>query len=135
MTINELEVGCGDFKVVEPTSIVFFMAMRMWTVTLWRPEPHSHSEARCRMVQLWNLAGLPVSVSTCVCSVQKEKEFSHVLGNVVHPFYTFEFVHNTFTKNVFPVCLETIEYDGETKEPKSPRRQAGRPPKKNSQTK
>jgi hypothetical protein len=61
---------------------------------------------------------------------KKEKEFSYVLGNLVHPFYTFEFVHNTFTKNVFPVCLETIEYDGETKEPKSPRRQAGRPPKK-----
>jgi hypothetical protein len=30
MTVNELEVGCGDFKVVEPTSIVGRMAMRMW---------------------------------------------------------------------------------------------------------
>jgi hypothetical protein len=134
MTVNELEVGCGDFKVVEPTSIV----EEDGDENVERLSRYG-DQNRTVMVKpdsewcscgVWQDFLYPCRHACAVFRKWKEKEFSYVLGNLVHPFYTFEFVHNSFTKNVFPVCLETIEYDGETKEPKSPRRQAGRPPKK-----
>jgi hypothetical protein len=140
MTVNELEVGCGDFKVVEPTSIVeedgdenverLSCYGDQNRIVIVKPDSEWCS------CGVWQDFLYPCQHVCAVFRIWKEKEFSYVLGNLVHPFYTFELVHNTFTKNVFLVCLETIEYDGKTKEPKSPRRQAGRPPpKKNSQTK
>ena len=134
MTVrNELEVRCDDFKVVEPTSIVEVDGDE-------NVERLSHYGDQNRIVMVkpdseWCSCGVWQDffyLCQHACAVfrkWKEKEFSYVLGNLVHPFYTFEFVHNSFTKNVFLVCLETIECDGETKELKSPRRQAGCPPK------
>jgi MULE transposase domain/SWIM zinc finger len=134
MTVNELEVGCGDFKVVEPTSIVeedgdenverLSRYGDQNRIVIVKPDSEWCS------CGVWQDFLYPCRHACAVFRKWKEREFSYVLGNLVHPFYTFEFVHNSFTKNVFPVCLETIEYDGETKEPKSPRRQAGRPQKK-----
>jgi hypothetical protein len=55
----------------------------------------------------------------------KEKQFDYVLVNMVHPYYKFEFVKDTFRNNVFPVSLDTIEYNGVIKPPTSIQRQPG----------
>jgi hypothetical protein len=56
----------------------------------------------------------------------KEKQLDCVLANMEHPYYKFEFVKETFRNTVFPVSLDTIEYDGVTKPPTSIKRQPGR---------
>jgi hypothetical protein len=54
-------------------------------------------------------------------------QFDYVLASMVHPYYKFEFVKETFGNNVFPVSLDTIEYDGVIKPPTSIKHQPGRP--------
>jgi hypothetical protein len=75
---------------------------------------------------VWQDFLYPCQQACAVFRKWKEKDFAYVVGNLVHPYYSFEFVQNTFKNNVFPVCLETIEYDGVTKEPALPKQQAGR---------
>ncbi|KAI2512166.1 MULE transposase domain [Fragilaria crotonensis] len=132
MTVDELEVGCGDFKVVEPISIVD----ENGDDNVQRMARSYGDPDRVLVVKpylewcscgVWQDFLYPCRHACAVFRKWQEKEFSYVLRSLVHPFYTFEFVHNTFKKNVFPVCLETTVYDGETKEPNVPKRQSGRP--------
>ena len=132
MTVDELEVGCGDFKVVEPISIVD----ENGDDNVQRMARSYGDPDRVLVVKpylewcscgVWQDFLYPCRHACAVFRKWQEKEFSYVLRSLVHPFYTFEFVHNTFKKNVFPVCLETTVYDGETKEPNLPKRQSGRP--------
>ncbi len=59
---------------------------------------------------------------------RKEKQFDYVLANMVHPYYKFKFVKETFRNDVFPVSLDAIEYHGVTEPPtRSIKRQPGRP--------
>ena len=132
MSVDELEAGCGDFKVVEPTSIVD----ENGDENVQRMSRRYGDQNRILIVKphlewcscgVWQDYLYPCRHAWAVFRKWNEKEFNYILRNLVHPFYTFEFVHNTFRKNVFPVCLKTTKYDGETKEPKLPKRQSGRP--------
>ena len=132
MTVLELEAGCGDFKVVEPSSLAkdtddVLLVMGNGgqdRINIVKPDLQWCS------CSVWQDFLYPCRHACAVFRKWKEKEFTYVLVNLVHPHYTlFEFVQNTFKNNVFPVCLETIEYDGVTKEPPLPKQQPGRPKK------
>ena len=129
MTVLELEAGCGDFKVVEPSSL----AEDSEDVLL---VTGNGGQDRINIVKpdlqwcscgVWQDFLYPCRHAYAVFRKWKEKEFMYVLMNLVHPYYTFEFVQSSFTNNIYPVCLETIEHDGETKEPPLPKQQPGRP--------
>ena len=132
MTVVELESGCGDFKVVEPSSL----AEDDLAENTVRSSAGYLDQNRINIVKpdlqwcscgVWQDFLYPCRHACAVFRKWKEKDFTYVIGNLVHPYYSFEFVQNTFRSNVFPVCLETLEYDGVTKEPALPKRQAGRP--------
>ena len=50
----------------------------------------------------------------------------------VHPHYTCGSLHELYLKNIFPVCLDNLEYDGMTYPPLVCGRAAGRPKSKRS---
>ena len=54
-------------------------------------------------------------------------DLNYVSTNLVDKNYTFGNVKNTFKKNVFPVSLDGIKYDGVTKPPLVTSRQSGWP--------
>jgi hypothetical protein len=65
-----------------------------------------------------------------VCAVYrkwKEVDLNFVFTNFVDKNYTFGNVKNTFKRNLFPVSLDGIKYDGVTKSPLITSRQSGRP--------
>jgi hypothetical protein len=131
MTVVELESGSGDFKVVEPSSIA---EEDLGEQSLQVSGGGDHNRLHIVKPDMqWCSCGAwqdflyPCRHACAVYRKWKEKDFSYVVGNLVHPYYTFEFVHNSFKNNVLPVCLETIEYDGVTREPSLPKRQSGRP--------
>ena len=110
MTVLELEAGCGDYKVVKPSSVVEDSDDVLLVtgnggqecINIVKPD-----------LQWCNCGVWQDFLNPCchACEVfrkWKEMEFIHVLMNLVHPYYTFEFVQSFFKKNVFPVCLETI---------------------------
>jgi hypothetical protein len=59
-----------------------------------------------------------------------ERDFQYVLQNHVRRYYTFEYVEKMYEKNVFPVCVDNINYDKASKPPIVRGGQAGRPPEK-----
>ena len=69
----------------------------------------------------------PCRHSFAVYRKWKEVDFNYVLTNLVDEKYTFVNVKNMLRKNVFPVSLDGIQYDGVTKPPLVAKRQSGRP--------
>ena len=115
MTVVELESGCGDFKVVEPSSL----AEDDLAENTVRSSAGYLDQKRINIVKpadlqwcscgVWQDFLYPCRHACAVFRKWKEKDFAYVIGNLVHPYYSFEFVQNTFRNNVFPVCLETLE--------------------------
>jgi hypothetical protein len=70
-------------------------------------------------VFVWGMARLHVSLPACLCGVQKveEVDLNYVLTKSVDKNYTFGNVKSTLKRNVFPVTLDGIKYDGVTKPP------------------
>ena len=46
-----------------------------------------------------------------------ERDFQYFLQNHVHWYYTFKYVQKMYKQNIFPVCVDTINYDRATKPP------------------
>jgi hypothetical protein len=58
----------------------------------------------------------------------KEKDFSYVLQNLVHPHYKFECVQQRMHKNnIFPACIDNVKYNETTRPPVVKKPQPGRP--------
>jgi hypothetical protein len=132
LSVDELELGCGDFKVVEQTSVAddLFDDNSMSTTPRWGQRSSIHivkPDMQWCSCGVWQEFMYPCRHGCAVYRKWKEKQFDYVLANLVHPYYKFEFVKETFRNNVFPVSLDTIEYDGVTKPPTSIQRQPGRP--------
>ena len=67
------------------------------------------------------------------CAVYRkwnEVDINYVVTNLVDAKYKFGNVKNTFARNIFPVSLDAIQYDGITKPPVVNKRQPGRPKEK-----
>ena len=125
MTVMQLESGCGDYKVVEASSLAeddlaentvqAAGYLDQNRINIVKPYLQSCS------CGVWQDFLYPCQHACAVFREWKEKDFASVVGNLVHPYYSFEFIENTFKNNVFPVCLETIEYDDVTREPALPK--------------
>jgi hypothetical protein len=133
LSVIELQVGCGDFKVVEISGLQeeeFEGDDRIGIV------PQSLGSQRIHIVKpgrqwcscgMWQEFLYPCRHACAVYRKWEEQTLEHVLQHVVHPFYRYEYVQKLFTANIFPTCIESITYDGETKPPVVAGRQAGRP--------
>ena len=75
----------------------------------------------------WQDCMYPCRHGCAVYRKWKEVDFNYVLANTVDEIYTFRNVKDTLRRNVFPVSLDTIPYDGVTKPPLVEKRPAGRP--------
>ena len=75
----------------------------------------------------WQDCMFPCRHGCAVYRKWKEVDFNYVLANLVDEKYTFGNVKNMLRKNVFPVSLDGIQYDGVTKPPLVAKRQSGRP--------
>ena len=133
MSVEELELGCGQFKVVELSSVVndlVFHAPLPTTTTRRGQQSSIHvvkPDLQWCSCGVWQDFMYPCRHGCAVYRKWKEKQFNYVLANLVHPYYKFEFVKQTFRNNVFPVSLDAIKYDGVTKPPMVSKRQPGRP--------
>ena len=70
---------------------------------------------------------LPCRHTCAVFRKTKSVEKEYILANLVHEYYTYSYVQQTFIKNIFPVSLDTLAYDGETKPSSGVKRGSGRP--------
>ena len=80
---------------------------------------------------VWQDCMFPCRHACAVFRKWKEVDLNYVFTNLVHDHYTFGNVKKMFRRNVFPVSLDGIQYDGATKPPLLVTgRQAGRPRKR-----
>jgi hypothetical protein len=57
----------------------------------------------------------------------KSADKNYILANLIDVYYTHGCVQATFKRNIYPVSLDTLAYDGETQPPQGTIRSAGRP--------
>ena len=79
---------------------------------------------------VWQDTLLPCQHACAVYRKWKEADFNYILLNLIDGYYTYGFVQSTFKKNIYPVSLDTLAYDGKTTPPVSSKRSSGRPRKK-----
>jgi hypothetical protein len=73
----------------------------------------------CSCGGVWQDTLLPCKHACAVFRKWKEADFNYILTNLVDAKYTYGFVKMMFKRNIYPVGLDTIAYDGETKPPVS----------------
>ena len=84
------------------------------------------------MVHLWSLAGLPISMSPCMCCVPEMgwEGLSICPSESCSSILHFRIRSEDVRENIFPVCVDNINCDKASKPPIVRGRQAGRPPEK-----
>ena len=133
LTVMELEHGCGDFKVVEMSSLqeedyegddrIGQTPLSVGSQVIHTVKPRQQW-CSCGM---WQEFLYPCRHGCAVYRIWEEKDINYVLEKVVHVFYRYDYVQKLFNQNVFPSCIDNAIYDGETKPPRVTGRQAGRP--------
>ena len=114
ITVVELERGCGDFKVVEPALLddsdknqhlpsMPINAGRPSTMYIVKPE------LQWCTCGIWQDVLYPCRHGCAIFRKWKEKDFSYVLQNLVHPYYTFECVQQLYKNNIFPACIDNVQ--------------------------
>ena len=132
ITVVELVHGCGDFKVVEPSTVqdsdkdphlpsMPYNAGQPNTVYIVKPELQWCS------CGIWQDVLYPCRHGCAIFRKWKEKDFGYILRNLVHPYYKFEYVQEMYKNNIFPACIDNVKYDGVTRPPVVTKRQPGRP--------
>ena len=77
---------------------------------------------------VWQDTLLPCRHACAVYRKSKSADENYILANLVHEYYTHGCVQAMFQKNIYPVSMDTVTYDGETNPPRvSEKRSAGRP--------
>jgi hypothetical protein len=79
---------------------------------------------------VWQDTLLPCRHACAVYRKWKEADFNYILMHLLDDYYTYGFVQNIFKRNIYPVSLDTLAYDGETTPPVASKRSSGRPRKK-----
>ena len=79
---------------------------------------------------VWQDTLLPCKHACAVYRKWKETDYNYVLMNLVDQFYTYGFVKKMFKKNIYPVSLDNVAYDGLTTPPLASKVSPGRPRKK-----
>jgi len=137
MSVMEIELGCGDFKV---TSAEYGtsdegrehqdtgLAADAYESPLQQQKTHIvKPAAQWCSCGVWQDCMFPCRHGCAVYRKWNEVDLNYVFANLVDANYTFGNVKNTFKRNVFPVSLDGIQYDGVTKPPLVAKRQSGRP--------
>ena len=133
LSVMELELGCGDFKVVEMSFLQeqdYEGGDRIGQMPLSVGSQVIHI---VKLAQQWCSCGVwqeflyPCRHGCAVYRKWEEKDLKYVLEIVVHLFCRYDYVQKLFNQNVFPTCIDNATYDGETKLPVVIGRQAGRP--------
>jgi hypothetical protein len=129
-----MESGCCDFKVVEPLSLqeehnnddclpILPATARQQSIHIVKPE---FEWCSCGVWQ----DILHLCCHACAVYRQwKEKEFIYILQqHLIHPYYScFDSVQIIYKNNIYPACLDSVQYDCEKKPPASCRCQPGQP--------
>ena len=108
ITVVELVHGCGDFKVVEPSTVqdsdkdphlpsMTYIAGQPNTVYIVKPELQWCS------CGIWQDVLYPCRHACAIFRKWKEKDFGYILRNLVHPYYKFEYVQEMYKNNIFPM--------------------------------
>ena len=133
MAVMEIELWCGEFKV---TSAEYGATADenehdiLLSVAHWSPM-HQQSTHIFKPAVQWCFCGawqdcmFPYRHACAVYRKWKKVDLNFVFTNLVGKNYTFGNVKNTFKRNVFPVSLDGIKYDGVTKPPLVTSRQSG----------
>ena len=133
ITLVELVRGWGDFKVVEPSTVqesdnnshlpnMPFNAGQPNTIYIVKPE------LQWWTCGIWQDVLYPCWHGCAVFRKRKEKDFSYVLQNLVHPYDKFECVKQMYTNNILPACIDNVKYHDTTRPPvvKKPQRGGGK---------
>ena len=137
ISVIELEDGNGIFR----TSTAHIGGVEMEHGVegqTWRPRDHGLPLQRqnSHIVKLhakWCSCGVwQDTLLPCIhaCSVYRKingADLNYILVNLVHDYHKYGFLKRTFKKNIYPVSLDNLSYDGETKPPLHSKRSAGRP--------
>ena len=76
---------------------------------------------------VWQDTLLPCAHACAVYRKATSADKNYILANLIDTYYTHGCVQTTFKKNIYPVSLNTVTYDGETKPPLRNKRSSGRP--------
>ena len=76
---------------------------------------------------VWQDTFLPCRHACAVYRKAKSADKNYILANLIDVYYTQGCVQATFKRNIYPVSLDTLAYDGETQPPQGSTRSAGRP--------
>jgi hypothetical protein len=76
---------------------------------------------------VWQDTLLPCRHACAVYRKSKSADKNYILANLIDEYYTHGCVQTTFKKNIYPVSLDTLAYDGETEPPLGNKRSSGRP--------
>jgi hypothetical protein len=128
MAVMEIELGCGEFKVTsseygstadedEHDIILLSVAhgsapMHQRSIHIVRP-----GVQWCSRGAAWQDCMFPCPHAFAVYREWKEVDSNYVLMKVVDKNDTFANVKRTFKRNVFPITLDGIKFDGVTKPP------------------
>ena len=131
MAVMEIELGCGEFKVTSSEygataddivlSVAHGSPMQQQSIHVVKPGVQWCS------CGAWQDCMFPCRHACAVYRKWKEVDLNYVFTNLVDKNYAFVNVKNTFKRNVFPVSLDGIKYDGVTKPPLVASQQSGRP--------
>ena len=135
LSVMELELGCGDFKVVDEMSSLqeqdykgddrigqtMPLSVRSQVIHIVKP---AQQWCSCGV---WQEFLYPCRHGCAVYRKWEEKDLNYVLEKVAHVFYRYDYMQKLFNQNEFPTCIDNATYDGETKLPVVTWRQAGRP--------
>jgi hypothetical protein len=132
ITVVELVSACGDFKVVEPSTIqdsdndphlpnMPLNAGQPNTIYIVKPELH------CCTCSIWQDMLCPCWHRCAVFWKWKKKVFSYVHKNLVHPYYKFVCVQQMYKNNIVPACMDKVKYDDTTRPPVEEKPRPGRP--------
>jgi hypothetical protein len=140
MSVMELEAGSGSFTVSsctyggaenEDKEINERDKVNQRNATrlpLQRKSSHivKPAETWCSCGQ-WQDTLVPCRHVCAVYRKHREVEMTYVLERLVHEYYSCKSAKEMFKKNIFPVSVDTLGYDGLTNPPVNSKRSAGRP--------
>ena len=78
---------------------------------------------------VWNATLFPCKHIIAVFCHKFNFDEEYIANNHIPSYYKNKYLKKMFQKNIYPVCLDTLAYDGETKPPRGLQRGPGRPKK------
>ena len=138
LEVIELEEGLGQFKVVDGSVtrddhdnvVAGDQQGNILGVPLMNYQQSIHIlKPHCKWCScgLWQEHQYPCRHACAFFRKWLDRDLNDILQNEVHGFYSYNFLQKLYTRNVIPVVLDSILYDGSTKPPLVFHKTSGRP--------